>query len=101
MYIYMPCTYRSIRVHNFIYMYIHVCTMYRALCTYLKILVHVVRIPEAEIEFGQSGWLARRRGSEKLHWKRGSFALLGLRKLEPVRERLPLDADSSRFEIQK
>jgi hypothetical protein len=28
-------------------MYIHVCTMYRALCTDLQILVHVVRIPDA------------------------------------------------------
>ena len=27
-------------------MYIHVCTMYRALCTELQILVHVVRIPD-------------------------------------------------------
>jgi hypothetical protein len=59
------------------------------------------RQSSTEIEFGQSGWLARRRGSEKLHWKSGSFALPGLRKLEPVRARLPLDADSSRFEIQK
>ena len=32
-------------------MYIHVCIMYRALCTDLQILVHVVRIPDA--------WLAR------------------------------------------
>jgi hypothetical protein len=55
----------------------------------------------AEIDFWQAGWLARRRGSEKLHWKNGPFALLGLRKLEPVRARLPLDADSCRFEIQK
>jgi hypothetical protein len=57
---------------------------------------------ELEIDFWQTGWLAtvaRRRGSEKLHWKSGPFALPGLRKLEPVRVRLPLDADSSRFEI--
>ena len=55
----------------------------------------------AEIDFWQTGWLARRRGSEERHWKSGPFAILGLRKLEPVRARLPLDADSSRFEIQK
>ncbi len=59
----------------------------------------------ADIECGQSGWLARRLGEEpeKLHRKSGTFAILGLRKLEPVRARLPgpLDADSSRFEIQK
>ena len=61
------------------------------------------RQSSTEIEFGQSGWLAslRRRGSEKLHRKIGPFAILGLPKLEPVRARLPLDADSSRFEIQK
>ncbi len=46
MYMYMLCTYRSILVHNFIYVYIHVCTMYRAVCTDLQILVHVVRIPD-------------------------------------------------------
>jgi hypothetical protein len=27
------------------------------------------RQSSTEIEFGQSGWLARSRGSEKLHWK--------------------------------
>jgi hypothetical protein len=59
------------------------------------------RLNSAEIEFWQTGWLARRRGSEERHWKSGPFAILGLRKLEPVRARLPLDADSSRFEIQK
>ncbi len=46
MYMYMLCTYRSQLVHNFIYMYIHVCTMHRALYTDLQILVHVVRIPD-------------------------------------------------------
>jgi hypothetical protein len=59
------------------------------------------RLNSAEIEFWQTGWLARRRGSEEHHWKSGPFALQGLRKLEPVRARLPLDADSSRFEIRK
>jgi hypothetical protein len=38
--------YSSTLVHNLIYMYIHVCTMYRALYTDLHILVHVVRIPD-------------------------------------------------------
>ena len=47
MYMYIACTYMFILVHNFINMYIHVCTMYRALCTNLQILVHVVRIPDA------------------------------------------------------
>ena len=49
MYMYIACTYSSRLVHNFINMYIHVCTMYRALCTDLQILVHVVRvrIPDA------------------------------------------------------
>ena len=47
MYMYIACTYMFILVHNFINMYIHVCTMYRALCTDLQILVHVVRIPDA------------------------------------------------------
>ena len=46
MYMYIACTYMFILVHNFINMYIHVCTMYRALCTDLQILVHVVRIPD-------------------------------------------------------
>ena len=46
MYMYIACTYSSRLVHNFINMYIHVCTMYRALCTDLQILVHVVRIPD-------------------------------------------------------
>ena len=61
------------------------------------------RLNSAEIEFWQTGCLARRRGSEERHrdLKICLFAILGLRKLEPIRERLPLDADSSRFEIQK
>ena len=46
MYMYIACTYMFILVHNFINMYIHGCTMYRALCTDLQILVHVVRIPD-------------------------------------------------------
>jgi hypothetical protein len=63
--------------------------------------LQVCRKSSTEIEFGQSGWLARRRGSEERHWKRDplAFAILGLRKLEPVRARLPLGADSSRYEI--
>jgi hypothetical protein len=52
MYVYIyvqvhTCTYMFILVHEFVNMYIHVCTMYRALCTDLQILVHVVRIPDA------------------------------------------------------
>jgi hypothetical protein len=44
-------------------------------------------------EFGQTGWLARQRGSaEERHWKRGPFKFaipsLGLQKLEMVRTRL-------------
>jgi hypothetical protein len=46
-----------------------------------------------KIEFGQSGWLARWWLSENLkrHWKSlsGPFAVPGLRKLEPIRARLP------------
>ena len=33
-------------VRNFVNMYIHVCTMYRDVCTDLPILVQVVRIPD-------------------------------------------------------
>ena len=47
MYMYIVCTYMFILVHNYMNMYIHVCTMYRAVCTDLQILVHVVRIPDA------------------------------------------------------
>ncbi len=50
---YIICTYRSLHVHNFIYLYIHVCTMYRTVCTDLHILVHVVRIPDAGLGAGQ------------------------------------------------
>ncbi len=39
--------------------------------------------------------MARRRGSEGRHRKRGPFAILGPLKLEPIRARLPLDADWS------
>ena len=55
----------------------------------------------AEIDFWQTGWLARRRGSEERHWKSGPFAILGLRKLEPVRASLPLAAKAGRSKIQK
>ena len=41
--------YSSTLVHNLIYMYIHVCTMHRALYTDLQILVHVVRIPDVYV----------------------------------------------------
>ncbi len=47
MYMFMP-------VRNFVNMYIHVCTMYRDVCTGLPILVQVVRIPDAESESGRS-----------------------------------------------
>ncbi len=59
-------------------------------CTYVLPIWHVhcrwytFRQNSADIEFGQSGWLARRRGSENLHWKSGPFAILGLRKLQPA-----------------
>ncbi len=33
-------------VRNFVNMYIHVCNMYRDVCTDLPILVQVVRIPD-------------------------------------------------------
>ncbi len=51
---YIACTYCSRRVHNFINMYIHVFTMYRALCTDLHILVHVVRIPDESMSSVQT-----------------------------------------------
>ncbi len=51
-------------------------------------------------EFGQTGWLARRRGSEERHWKSGPFAILGLRKLEPVRASMPLAAKAGRSKIK-
>ena len=41
-------------------MYMHVCTMYRALCTKLHILVHVVRIPDAADTAGSIPGLRRR-----------------------------------------
>ena len=52
MYMYMQSTYSSTLVHNLIYMYIHVCTMHRALYTDLQILVHVVRIPDGHMKIG-------------------------------------------------
>ncbi len=60
--------------------------------------LNFLQVPD---EFGQTGWLARRRGSEERHWKSGPFAILGLRKLEPVRASLPLAAKASRSKIQK
>ena len=47
MYMYIACTYMFMPVRNFVNMYIHVCTMYRDVCTDLPILVQVVRIPDA------------------------------------------------------
>ncbi len=46
---FIACTYMLILVHNFVNMYKHVCTMDRALCTDLQILVHVVRIPDEQM----------------------------------------------------
>ena len=46
MYMYIACTYMFMLVRNFVNMYIHVCTMYRDVCTDLPILVQVVRIPD-------------------------------------------------------
>ena len=50
MYMYIACTYMFMPVRNFVNMYIHVCTMYRDVCTDLPILVQVVRIPDAEMK---------------------------------------------------
>ena len=55
----------------------------------------------AEIDFWQTGWLARRRGSEERHWKSDPFASPGLRKLPPVRAGRPLVAKASRSVTQK
>jgi hypothetical protein len=50
MYMYIACTYMftGMPVRNSVNlnMYIHVCTMYRDVCTDLPILVQVVRIPD-------------------------------------------------------
>ncbi len=55
-------------VHNFINIYMHVCTMYRALCTKLHIHIHVVRIPDVPSPL--SHWVgppaARRPASDSL-----------------------------------
>ncbi len=59
-------------------------------------------------EFGQqTWWLAEigRQGSEQHHRETGPFTILGLRKVEPVRARLPLDIflnfePTSRFEFR-
>jgi hypothetical protein len=48
--------------------------------------VTLCRQSSTKIEFGQSGWLARRLGlaREERHQKRGPFAILGLQMLEPA-----------------
>ena len=46
MYMYIACTYMFMLVRNLVNMYIHVCTMYRDVCSDLPILVQVVRIPD-------------------------------------------------------
>ncbi len=46
MYRYVPCTYMFMTVCKLVNMYIHVCTMFRHVCTNLPILVQVVRIPD-------------------------------------------------------
>ncbi len=53
MYMYIACTYMFMPVRNFVNMYImiHVCTMYRDVCTDLPILVQVVRIPDVGWQF--------------------------------------------------
>ena len=53
MYMYIACTYMFMPVRNFVNMYIHVCTMYRDVCTDLPILVQVVRIPDDVYTFLQ------------------------------------------------
>ena len=54
MYMYIACTYMFMLVRNLVNMYIHVCTMYRDVCTDLPILVQVVRIPDADSEGEES-----------------------------------------------
>jgi hypothetical protein len=46
MYMYIPCTYMFMSVCQFMNIYVHVCTMFRHVCTVLPILVQVVRIPD-------------------------------------------------------
>jgi hypothetical protein len=46
MYMYIPCTYMFMSVCKCMNIYVHVCTMFRHVCTVLPILVQVVRIPD-------------------------------------------------------
>ena len=46
MYMYIPCTYMFMSVCQCMNIYVHVCTMFRHVCTVLPILVQVVRIPD-------------------------------------------------------
>ena len=80
MYMYIACTYSSRLVHNFINMYIHVCTMYRALCTDLHILVHVVRIPDEELKLSRQKKIE---DSEQLQMREGRRCLPRRSHLEP------------------
>ncbi len=47
MYMYILCTYMFMSVCKCMNIYVHVCTMFRHVCTVLPILVQVVRIPDA------------------------------------------------------
>ncbi len=47
---YGPCTYMFTTVCKLLNMQIHVCTMFRHVCTNLPIPVQVVRIPDAEYD---------------------------------------------------
>ncbi len=42
----LPCTYTFMSACNLVNLYIHVCTIFRHICTVLPILVQVVRIPD-------------------------------------------------------
>jgi hypothetical protein len=47
-YVYLcTCTYMDIRVHKFMNMYVHVCTMFRHVYTVLQYPVQVGRFPDA------------------------------------------------------
>ncbi len=46
MYMYIPCTYMFMSVCKCMNIYVHVCTMFRHVCTVLPLLVQVVRIPD-------------------------------------------------------
>ncbi len=65
MYMSIACTYMFMLVRNLVNMYIHVCTMYRDVCTDLPILVQVVRIPDefqSEVRSAGSWWVAKGAG---------------------------------------